>query len=161
MSHTQRGRGSPPNFPRRRSPVWRILEIDPNPEGGYSICMITYQQSTGQLRSSTGDSIATGYSGNGLGLNNPAMDNVEKVGPIPAGLWSMVSFTVANYEDKGPNVIHLSPNEGTDTHGRSGFLMHGDNSKGDHSASEGCIIMPPHARLQAWAEPDKTIEVIP
>lgn len=30
--------------------------------------------------------------------------------------------------------------------GRSGFLIHGDNSKGDHSASEGCIILGPKVR---------------
>src|ERR1035438_5349284 len=102
--------------------------------------MITYQQSTGQLQSSTGDLIDTGYSGHGDGVNNPAMENVEEVGPIPAGLWNMVDFTVEKYEDKGPDVIHLSPAAGTDTYGRSGFLMHGDNSKGDHSASKGCII---------------------
>jgi hypothetical protein len=31
-------------------------------------------------------------------------------------------------------------------YGRSGFLIHGDNSKRDNSASQGCIIVGPDAR---------------
>ena len=37
-------------------------------------------------------------------------------------------------------------NVSSDAHGRSGFLIHGDNSKGDKSASEGCIILGPDVR---------------
>jgi hypothetical protein len=35
----------------------------------------------------------------------------------------------------------LTPINGTDTLGRSGFYIHGDNSAQDSSASNGCIIL--------------------
>ena len=38
--------------------------------------------------------------------------------------------------------MRLTPNPGTNTFGRGGFLMHGDNSLLNHTASEGCIIAP-------------------
>jgi len=80
------------------------------------------------------------YSGNGVGLNNVSMERIEGVGPIPRGGW-----TIDRWDDvhgtKGPIVAVLSPNEGTNTFGRSEFLIHGDNGLGNHSASHGCIIL--------------------
>jgi hypothetical protein len=45
----------------------------------------TYKQSTGEL-DHNGAAIGAGYSGHGAGLNNPAMQNVHDVGPIPREL---------------------------------------------------------------------------
>lgn len=120
--------------------------------------MLTYKQSTGALSDENGV-IGLGYSGNGNGLNNPAMEDVHNVGPIPRGLWSMVELITGPYKNKGPDVIRLEPN-GFDPHGRSGFLCHGDNAACDHSASEGCIIMARGVRNVAWSDPDKTLEVV-
>ncbi len=44
--------------------------------------------------------------------------------------------------------MRLTPAPGTDTFGRSAFLIHGDNAKKDKSASEGCIILGPALRQQ-------------
>ena len=44
--------------------------------------------------------------------------------------------------------MRLLPAPGTNTHGRSGFLIHGDNVMKDKSASEGCIILGPKIRQQ-------------
>jgi hypothetical protein len=43
-----------------------------------------YQQSTGQL-SHNNIPIASGYSGHDNGVNNPDLQNVHNVGPIPQG----------------------------------------------------------------------------
>lgn len=91
----------------------------------------------------------TAYSGHGSGLNNPDMEAVHNVGPIPRGEWEVIEW-VDNYENKGSCVARLAP-VGFDPHGRSGFLCHGDNSAANHTASDGCIVAPHDAR-QAWRD---------
>ena len=44
----------------------------------------TYSQTSGEL-DQDGNKVATGYSGAGIGKNNPVMQNVHNVGPIPQG----------------------------------------------------------------------------
>ena len=71
-------------------------------------------------------------------------------GPIPRGKWEIGAF----FDDpggKGQVVAHLTPCDGTETFGRSGFLIHGDNSALNHSASEGCIVAPRVIREQIAA----------
>ena len=105
-------------------------------------CTCTYHQSTGAIRcvdNQTGRVVAdgTGYSGRGLGLNNPDMQNVEDTGPLPQGSYNLGPPT----NEKGPLTIPLRPRPGTNLGGRTGgFLIHGDNNARNHSASHGCII---------------------
>jgi len=97
--------------------------------------MFTYSQTSGML-DHDGALAGTGYSGHAEGRNNPAMQSVHNIGPIPQGLYAIgPPFDTATH---GPHVMALTP-VGHDALGRSGFLMHGDNVK--HDASEGCIIM--------------------
>lgn len=108
--------------------------------------MWTYNSSNGNL-SHDGVLVATGYSGYGQGLNNPLKQDVHELGPIPQGMWTIGEF----FNDpggKGPIVTRLTPVEGTDTFGRSGFMIHGDNQEADHTASEGCIILAHDVREQ-------------
>ena len=107
----------------------------------------TYHSDTGLIENPTGFMLGGGYSGNGAGLNNPAMESVHNHGPIPRGLW-MIGLFSDDPGGKGPCVAHLTPFDGTETFGRSGFMIHGDNSALDHSASEGCIIAPRFIREQ-------------
>lgn len=85
-----------------------------------------------------------GYSGKGEGKNNGSCESVRNVGPVPRGDWTIT------IDDSGRNpglarpVLRLTPDKGTETYGRSGFLIHGDNSTG--TASEGCIILNRAAR---------------
>lgn len=82
------------------------------------------------------------YSGHGQGLNNPVMQDVVMVGPIPQGMYEFgPPFT---HPQTGPVSMRLTPTPGTNTFERAGFLIHGDNSKHDHTASEGCIIVCDH-----------------
>lgn len=103
--------------------------------------MATYSQSTGTFTTSDGASY-TGYSGNGEGLNNAAKESEAFVGPIPKGEYTVSSIT----SSKGPTTLVLTPAASNKMYGRNGFLIHGDNKKGDNSASEGCIIVGPDAR---------------
>jgi hypothetical protein len=99
--------------------------------------MFTYQQATGKLfRDDV--LLGVGYSGHGEGKNCPEKQHIARVGPTPRGLWTMTDE--GDTKAHGPCVIRLHPKQGTDTHGRDGFLMHGDSKLTPGQASYGCII---------------------
>ena len=100
--------------------------------------------------------VARGYSGRGEGRNNPAMEAVRGVGPIPAGRWRIGPPHLS--ARTGPHVMTLTP-IGHDAHGRSAFQIHGDNAAGD--ASSGCIVLPRWVRERISAMGLTTIEVTP
>lgn len=102
-----------------------------------------YSQGHGAL-THNGSPVGYGYSGNGAGLNNHSMEADAGVGPIPCGHWHIDRWD-AQHSDKGPCVGVLEP-VGHNAHGRSEFLIHGDNSAANHSASHGCIILGPALR---------------
>jgi len=119
----------------------------------------TYSQKTGELQQD-GKPVASGYSGAGEGKNNPAMENVHNVGPIPKGQWA-IEGPPFNTEEHGPYVLALKPSAETSTFGREGFLLHGDSKESPGCASQGCIIMPRVAREQVWKSDDRDLNVVP
>jgi hypothetical protein len=122
--------------------------------------MWTYAQESGELLQN-GQQIGTGYSGFDNGKNNPSMQAVPDVGPIPQGDWTIVGPPV-NTAEHGPYVLTLQPaSSSTNTFGRSGFLMHGDAIDNPGNASKGCIIMPRAVREQVWNSGDTDLEVVP
>jgi len=120
--------------------------------------MWTYAQKTGSLLQD-GDRVGNGYSGFQEGKNNPDMQAVPDVGPIPQGDWTIVGPPI-NTTEHGPFVLRLEPSVGTDTFGRSGFLMHGDSIEAPGCASKGCVIMPRAVREQVWSSGDTDLEVV-
>src|ERR1700740_941588 len=98
-----------------------------------------FSQKTGQ---GTWQSDArAGHSGPRAGLDYPTFEQEVGVGPMPKGEWIIGQF----FDDpggKGPLVAHLLSSPQTDTHGRGGFMIHGDNTAANNSASEGCIVLP-------------------
>ena len=117
-----------------------------------------YSQETGKVMNPNGALAGIGYSGHGKGLNNPKMQNVIDVGPIPQGEWTICTF----FDDlggKGLIVAHLVPAHGTETFGRSGFMVHGDNREANHTASEGCMILPRFIRDAMMASKDRNLVV--
>lgn len=118
--------------------------------------MWTYNQLTGAF-THNGESIATGYSGFEAGKNNPAMQGEANVGPIPKGRYSIGERF--DSETHGPIVMRLTPAEGTDTFGRSGFLIHGDSLRNPGEASHGCLILPRPVRIAIAQSADKSLEV--
>lgn len=100
--------------------------------------------------------LGRGYSGRGAGRNNPAMEAVREVGPIPAGRWRIGPPRTS--ARTGPHVMDLTP-VGHDAHGRSAFQIHGDNAAGD--ASSGCIVLPRVHRELISKNGPRTLEVTP
>lgn len=101
--------------------------------------------------------VSSGYSGAGDGKNNPAMQDVHNVGPIPRGEYEIGS--PSDTKTHGPYVLHLTPAETNDMHGRSGFLIHGDSVVHPGTASEGCIILPRTVRERIWESGDIALTV--
>jgi hypothetical protein len=99
--------------------------------------MWTYQQSTGRLEHS-GTDIQIGYSGHGDGLNNPAMQDVVGVGPLPQGLYTIGKSYL--HPHLGPVTMNLEPSPENLMFGRSAFRIHGDNTLMNHTGSDGCMV---------------------
>jgi hypothetical protein len=118
--------------------------------------MWTYQQKSGCLWHDL-DFVADGYSGKNAGLNNPLLQEVHNVGPIPQGIYKIVCWYPSDYE-LGPTVAVLVQVVG-ESFGRSGFRIHGDNSARNHTASEGCIILDHATRIRMQYSNDQVIEV--
>jgi hypothetical protein len=121
--------------------------------------MWTYAQKSGNLLQN-GRLVGTGYSGGGEGKNDPTMQSMEDVGPIPQGNWT-ISGPPKDTPEHGPFVLTLTADSGTNTFGRDGFLMHGDSVAAPGTASKGCIIMPRAVREQVWSSGDLQLEVVP
>lgn len=123
--------------------------------------MWTYEQRTGVLRHD-GRSLGTGYSGHdiptALGKNNPTLQDVHEVGPIPQGLWAIGPSR--DDAQLGPLVMELAPCAGTDAFGRSGFYIHGDSIEHPGEASHGCIVLGRSLRLLIAASSDKELQVV-
>ncbi len=127
--------------------------------------MWTYHSNTGVLEHN-GTTIGRGYSGhapNGVGvapdgINNPALESDPDVGPIPRGNYLIGQFF--DDPEKGLVVSRLAPAPGTNTFGRSGFMIHGDNVEGNESASLGCIILPRPVRISIASMKDFDLEVV-
>ena len=120
--------------------------------------MWKYSQSTGELLNDAGEHVAFGYSGaQPDGYNNPEMQSVPDVGPIPQGRWTIVGPPV-DMHPEGPYVLHLAPDPGTNTFARSGFLVHGDTAP-PGNASHGCIIFARNIRQIVWESGDTDLLV--
>lgn len=125
--------------------------------------MWTYNSSNGSL-SHDGILVGTGYSGHDegddAGVNNPLLESVPNVGPIPRGLWSIEQ--AAPHPKLGPLALPLTPQEGTNTSGRGGFFIHGDAIEfaGLEEASHGCIILARDVRQQIVDSEDADLTVV-
>ena len=125
--------------------------------------MWKWDQSAGEL-SRDGKYVGKGYSGKGRGVNNPALQGLVGYGPLPAAQWKIVD----RYDSKnvGPYalVLHaVDATPGDDRHdptGRGAFRIHGDNARGDRSASKGCIILPRPLRVKIWESGDRDLIVV-
>jgi len=61
---------------------------------------------------------------------------------------------------RGSLTIPLIPSSSNQMFGRSGFLIHGDNSCGCDSASEGCVILPRWVRELLNDSDDREFRVV-
>ncbi len=132
-----------------------------------------YQQSTGNIYLTGNNPSATTYEGNaysgkGQGLDNPSLDIVPgskgspNAGPLPSGDYTIGTqqLNTTGGGVKLPGSMRLTPDPSNWMYGRGGFLIHGDNSKHNHSASEGCIIANPDLRNKIGSM-GRTLQVTP
>lgn len=106
--------------------------------------------------------VGVGYAGHAEGVNNPALQAVRNVGPLPCG-----GYTISEMLDKhiiGNLVlvwcVRLTPDADNEMFGRDGFLIHGDNDEGNKSASEGCIVLSFNQRMKVLNSNDKRLAVV-
>jgi hypothetical protein len=116
--------------------------------------MLTYSQTTGEMRTSAGDLLATGYAGHGAGVNNPALEAVPNTGPLPQGVYTI--NPPVNTTTHGPYVMWLTPDAANQMFSRFGFGIHADQiaNPGKRLASTGCIVIGNRPAIWAAAEAD-------
>jgi hypothetical protein len=122
--------------------------------------MWTYEQRSGKLLHD-GVFVWQGYSGHDEGLNNPGMQEVHAIGPLPQGMYTI--GMPYSHPHLGPVCMNLEPSQNNVMFGRGDFRIHGDNFANNRSASEGCIVMPLAIRIKvggAVAKGDAKLEVI-
>jgi hypothetical protein len=119
-----------------------------------------YNSRTGEL-THDGVYVASGYAGHGSGVNNPSMQGVNSVGPIPTGTYR-IERQQDNVTGSGLRLrasMRLTPVPSNSMHGRAGFLIHGDNGRRNRSASEGCMIFDRDVRDQIGRSGDSELVV--
>jgi hypothetical protein len=113
-----------------------------------------YSQSTGQLWEVMEDGstqlLGTGWAGNNEGKNNPAMQDVHDVGPLPRGLYYIGPPLRESY--LGPYAMPLSPHPNNQMFGRDGFYIHGAAMDPEKRGQEsrGCIVQMHDVRVNLW-----------
>lgn len=134
--------------------------------------MLTADRTLGEVRRADGSLLCrfeSGYDPDvstkgepGEGVNNPALEAIRNVGPLPAGFYVM--GPPFNHPTAGGYTMRLQFVPGTgDLHGRSGFLWHGgwrDPKAHKDNASHGCMVSSFTDRVRAWEEGDHLIRVI-
>ncbi|MBS0560707.1 MAG: DUF2778 domain-containing protein [Proteobacteria bacterium] len=116
-----------------------------------------YEQSTGRL-TREGEIVAVGYAGFGVGQNNPEMQHVRDTGPLPQGTWRILP-PQEPVRQLGPLAMPLEPVSG-ETFGRDDFLIHGDSTARNRTASTGCIVLPIEVRRMIWESGDRELVVV-
>jgi len=129
--------------------------------------MWQYKISTGEL-SLNGVFRGTGYSGKddgdnvpepGEGKNDPTKVTERGIGPLPPGKYKI--GLPHHHPTAGPVTMRLHPQPGTETFGRSGFLIHPDSINAPGTASHGCIVLSRLLRLAIADGGDEDLNVVP
>jgi len=117
-----------------------------------------YEQSTGKILTDIGTLFGQGYAGHGEGKNNPSMENIKMVGPLPKGIYHIGEPYDSPHT--GPFTLPLTPDSSNEMYGRSDFKIHGDSISNPGTASNGCIILPRDIRIMIHRCTDKILKVI-
>lgn len=125
----------------------------------------TYKQTTGELFNPDGVFVAKGYAGGNLGKNpegknNPDMQFVHNVGPLPQG-WYTIEPPI-EHSTVGLFALPLTPDPENNMGGRGHFYIHGDliGHAGEDVGSEGCVVMPNATRHEVASSGNNRLEVV-
>jgi hypothetical protein len=116
-----------------------------------------YHQSSGILLHD-GQSFAKGWAGQKAGENNPDMQDVHDIGPLPRGLY--IIGLAHTHPHLGPVVMNLTPDGYNEMFGRADFRIHGSAAIHPELSSRGCIILRRPFREAIAAGTDKLLEVV-
>lgn len=125
--------------------------------------MWVYRQSTGMLVRVNGTVtafIGVGHSGCGAGLNNPAMQAVHGIGPIPCGVYTIGSPRVPSARPGAP-VLPLDPDPSGPMFGRTALFARDDIAATNPKASGDCVVFKHLILFQIAASADRQLEVLP
>ncbi|HKT87193.1 MAG TPA: tlde1 domain-containing protein [Candidatus Sulfotelmatobacter sp.] len=120
-----------------------------------------FETTSGYMYSPTGHKMEPpGYSGHAEGVNNPAMESIHNVGPLPSGIYDLDA--PLDHSQLGPFAIPLIPHAENEMYGRNGFYIHGDEvaHAGEELASHGCIIQIRAIRQAMWLSLDHVLAVV-
>ncbi len=101
------------------------------------------------------------YAGKYTGKNNPDMQDVHDIGPLPQGEYVMQDARTSTR--LGPVTIDLEPDPHNQMCGRFAFRWHGDSLKEHGMASDGCIVSDHDPRVRAAAliaAGDRSLKVV-
>ena len=127
--------------------------------------MTTFEISTGKWFLANGTLFGTGFAGHGDGKNNPDMQGVVGVGPLPIGVYHAVGmrehdprtgwYTIVLEPEPMTRNYILSLGRNPDT-----FRIHGDSMDHTGESSDGCMVFDRSTRLDFWKGDDKEIHVV-
>jgi len=119
----------------------------------------TFKISTGEMLNPDGSLLAVGGAGCGAGFNNPAMQNVVNVGPIPVGKY-LIAWAIS-HPGLGPVAMRLYSHPSNNMFGRSDFWLHGWSATlGIKQSSNGCVLLTRSARDIIAASDDRVLNVV-
>jgi hypothetical protein len=119
-----------------------------------------YHQTKGLLLLNTGEWLHGLYAGHGAGKNNPTMQYIKMLGPLPQGVYRIC--TPIGHPRLGPFALKLIPHEDNEMRGRDDFWIHGGSKDPAKAGQEsnGCIIATRAQREILWASNDLVLEVV-
>ncbi|MGH9418017.1 MAG: tlde1 domain-containing protein [Terriglobales bacterium] len=160
MSTTSPVLPQPPKTPSARS-ASDAGPAQAKPQGHWE-----YSQSEGTIAHVFPDGarklIGSGYSGFGSALDDPAAQDEDKLGPIPRGSWIIgpqQNHSLADGRGTLIAAMPLAPAPGNTTV-RKDFWIHGDTAAHNHTASQGCIVLPRDTRNAIARSGDSRLEVV-
>lgn len=106
--------------------------------------MNKYVQGTGRFEDAAGNLVGFGEAGQGAGRNNPDMQNVHNIGPLPCGFYKILE--PYHHPKLGVLTFNLEPFPENEMFGRADFRIHGYAAV--EPSSEGCICQHKDARLR-------------
>lgn len=119
--------------------------------------MHIFEQSTGKWIGPDASMWGQGWAGQLAGRNNPAMQNVPNVGPLPEGIY-MIGYAY-DHPVLGPVTMDLEPDLINIMFGRSAFRVHGFGADVIR-ASEGCVIQIRPVRERIDSSTDRILRVV-
>lgn len=120
--------------------------------------MWLYLSRTGVLLNAARERVTVGYAGRGAGMNNPDMQHVKGIGPLPEAVYAIEAPRESAVT--GPYALPLIPHVGTELYGRSSFQIHGDSKASPGEASHGCIVVGRAIRQAIWESGDHVLKVV-